>query len=1176
MTPFSSLHNHTSYSILDSLISVKDLFYRAKELEQPAIAITDHGSLSGMWEGLKYSRETGVKLIAGCEMYFLNDVSKKDERFRHIILLARNAIGYRNLLTLNKEGFDNRAIFAKRVYPLIDWKLLEKYHEGIICLTACSNGIISQLLMNKKVDEAEAQIKRLQSIFGEDLGLEVQANTLKRNSSFYSESVEQVFINTHLIRLGKKFNIRVVATTNAHYVKQEDHEVHDTTLAIGSHQPIYSNFRLKYDSPDFYMKSGDEVKSFFERNYGDFANELCANSLFFADRCEFPDWINPKYSNPSGKELPLFPIKDEADYIEFQSWFAVQNDEIKKLAEDSAYLRFKSYQGYERYKGRLRSEQQEEYIKRIETELSVLDFQGFSSYMLIVGDYVNWARNNVVPVGCGRGSGAGSLIGFLLGIHQADPIKYGLIFERFQAKGKLSPPDYDLDFGAKDRYKVVDYIIKKYGEDYVAHISNFNTITPKVYVRDISRCHELGGSKEEAVKIGNNIADVIPAEIKSKKELDKISLYAEYAKRYPKLTQNDAILGKFRNLSTHAAAIVIGKRPLVGLVPLRRDKDGVLSVEYEKNTTEENGLVKMDLLGLSTLDIIANTNALIEANGKTPPVVDYDFYDFYDEKTYNLITKGDTYGVFQFGTSGGTIDLCKKIKPKNIDDLSIITTLARPAAANIRKEFIETREGKRESNLLHPILKGAFEKTYGYGLYDESILRLGSDVAGWDLNEADRIRKMIKEKGKNPDKEKKLGEEFIEGAMKNKGLTNEMASAIWNNEIKKFAGYTFNKAHSITYSMISYNTAFLKAHFPAEFLLANLMFEVSSNTPMAKVNITKIKNEIKAHKIKIIAPDINKSQLHYTMKDNCLITGLDALKFVSEEAVSDIIIKRPFKDFQDFMSRVDSKNVRSNTIQALASCGCLDFSGISRQLIFLYCSDYRKKLQSWSKKHNTTNEQFIYPWPTNEFKWEVPQIYALEQFYLGDAFVCGIKDAYGSFFKDGDFTTLEKVKRAQDKTNHRSIKGVVRDLFEFRVKKEGSRYQGQAMAKISIEDIFGTQCGVTIFPDRWEMLQDRIKEICGDKVKFEIGVAIHFSGSSNLYEDNTGIILDKLYNALPIPQKPSELKAKRVSLKRSKEETNSNISSNNTTSLFEEIEEDLILEGAIDFPDGWDENNDWD
>src|ERR1019366_192690 len=309
MTPFSSLHNHTSYSILDSLISVKDLFYRAKELEQPAIAITDHGSLSGMWEGLKYSRETGVKLIAGCEMYFLNDVSKKDERFRHIILLARNAIGYRNLLTLNKEGFDNRAIFAKRVYPLIDWKLLEKYHEGIICLTACSNGIISQLLMNKKVDEAEAQIKRLQSIFGEDLGLEVQANTLKRNSSFYSESVEQVFINTHLIRLGKKFNIRVVATTNAHYVKQEDHEVHDTTLAIGSHQPIYSNFRLKYDSPDFYMKSGDEVKSFFERNYGDFANELCANSLFFADRCEFPDWINPKYSNPSGKELPLFPIK---------------------------------------------------------------------------------------------------------------------------------------------------------------------------------------------------------------------------------------------------------------------------------------------------------------------------------------------------------------------------------------------------------------------------------------------------------------------------------------------------------------------------------------------------------------------------------------------------------------------------------------------------------------------------------------------------------------------------------------------------------------------------------------------------------------------------------------------------------------------------------------------------
>lgn len=1166
MTPYISLHNHTSYSILDSLLSVKDLFYRAKELEQAAIAITDHGTLGAAWEGLKYAKETGVKLIMGCEMYFLDDISKKDERFRHIILLAKNTIGYRNLLTLNKEGFDNRAIFAKRVYPLIDWNLLEKYHEGIICLTACSNGIISQLLMNKKMDEAEAQIKRLQGIFGEDFGLEVQANTLKRNASFYSESVEQVFLNAHLIRLGKKLNVKVVATTNAHYLKKEDYEIHDTTLAIGSHQPIYSNFRLKYDSPDFYMKTGDEIKSFFERNYGDFASELCANSLFFADRCEFPDWINPKYSNPSGKELPTFPINDELDYTEFQIWLSNQGDDVKKLAEDSTYLRFKSYQGFERYKGRLRSEQQEEYIKRIDTELSVLDFQGFSSYMLIVSDYINWAKNNGIPCGPGRGSGGGSLIGFLLGIHQADPIKYDLIFERFQTKGKLSPPDYDLDFGAKDRYKVIDYIIKKYGEDYVAHISNFNTITPKVYVRDIARVHELGGSREEAVKIGNNIADVIPAEVKSKKDLDKISLYVEYAKRYPKLTQNDVILGKFRNLSTHAAAIVIGRRPLVGLVPLRRDKDGALSIEYEKNTAEDNGLVKMDLLGLSTLDIISNTNSLIEANGKKPPIVDYDFYDVYDEKTYNLITKGDTYGVFQFGTSGGTIDLCKKIKPKNIDDLSIITTLARPAAANIRKEFIETREGKRESNLLHPILKGAFEKTYGYGLYDESILRLGSDVAGWDLNEADRIRKMIKEKGKNPEKEKKLGEEFVAGAVKNRGLTLEMASAIWNNEIKKFASYTFNRAHATTYSMISYHTAFLKAHFPIEFLLANLMFEVDSNSPVAKVNIAKIKNEIKAHKVKIIAPDINKSQLHYAMEGNKLITGLDALKYVSEDAVKDIIAKRPFKNFQDFMVRVDSKKVRSNTIQALAACGCLDSFDISRQLIFLYCSDYRKKIQVWIKKHDPNQEQFIYPFP-QELSWESSQVYALEQFYLGDAFICGIKDAYGKFFKEGDFVSLEKVKKSQDKTNFKSIKGVVKDLFEFRVKKEGSRYQGQAMAKIMIEDIYGNQCSGTIFPDRWEMMQDRVKEICGNKFKFEIGIALHLSGTTNHYDDDVGLIIDKLYNVAPIPQKPIELKGKKISLRPKKDLT----IKQEDMSLFIEIEEELINEGMID-----DEIDDWD
>ncbi|HWZ23098.1 MAG TPA: PHP domain-containing protein, partial [Cytophagaceae bacterium] len=301
MTDFVSLHNHTHFSILDALSSPKDLLNRAKELGQKAVAITDHGSIGAAWDAFKASKGTDVKLIIGCEMYFLDDVTKKNERFRHIILLAKNAIGYKNLLTLNKEGFDNSVVYTKRVYPLIDWKLLEKYSEGLVCLTSCSNGIIAQLLMTKKSDEAEVALKKLMGIFGDDLGLEIQANALKRGSNLYNDIIEQATVNRWLINLGKKHNVRVVATTNSHYIKKEDHETHDMLLAIGSHQPTYSNFRLRYDCPDFYMKTGDEVKTFFERNFGsDYAEEVCANTIYFADKCEEPLWIDPKYSNPSG------------------------------------------------------------------------------------------------------------------------------------------------------------------------------------------------------------------------------------------------------------------------------------------------------------------------------------------------------------------------------------------------------------------------------------------------------------------------------------------------------------------------------------------------------------------------------------------------------------------------------------------------------------------------------------------------------------------------------------------------------------------------------------------------------------------------------------------------------------------------------------------------------------
>jgi len=791
MTDFVSLHNQTDYSILDSLCSVKELFEKARELGQSAIAITEHGSFASAWEALKFSKITGVKLIIGVEIYFRDDV-KNDDRMRHLILLAKNATGYKNILTLNKLGFDTDSRIGKRVYPVIDWDLLEKYSEGVICLTACGNGIISQLLMNRRFDDAEIALLRLQNIFGDNLGIEIQPNNMQRGVNIYNDEIDQKFLNYKLIKMGEKFRIRVVAACNTHYINKEDYETHDVLLAIGAKQPIYSYYRLRYPVSDFYLKSGDEVKSFFSRNYGDeLAEEFCINSLFFASKCEDPVWIDPKYSNPSGKELPIFPVKDEPDYDDFLKWNGIQKENVKKLDEDKRYLRYVCDTFFDKRTVGINSEKIPEYKQRIIEELDVLEYHGFSSYMLIVADYINWAKKNNIPVGCGRGSAGGSLIAYLLGIHEADPIKYGLIFARFHNKEKSSFPDIDTDFAPSGRGLVQDYLRQKYGDDYVAHVSNVNTITPKVYVRDIARSCELGGSREAAVQVGNNVADCIPADIKNiDQALEKVPLFSEYCKKYPEFLKHKAICGKYRAWSTHAGGVIISQRSLVGLIPLRRDKDGALAIEYDKDKAEDNGLVKMDTLGLSTLDIISKTLNLIEASGKPIPEEMYN-YDAYDKKTYDLISSGDTFKVFQFGTSAGTIDLCKNVKPQNIDDIVNINALARPSAKDMRQDFIATKNGKRKMTLLHPTLERGFGKTYGFGLYEECLMYLAQDVAKWSLHDADRLRKLTKAKGKYPEKVRQWKKEFIESGVNN-GINEQIVKRIWDEVVEPFGGYGFN------------------------------------------------------------------------------------------------------------------------------------------------------------------------------------------------------------------------------------------------------------------------------------------------------------------------------------------------------------------------------------------------
>jgi DNA polymerase-3 subunit alpha len=1157
MPDFVSLHNHTHYSILNALSSPKDLFLKAKELGQKAIAVTDLSTFAAAWESLKASKETGLKLIIGCEFNFVNNAEKKDDRIRKIVLLAKNMEGYQNILMMNRKAFDQGLQLTKKLIPLVDWELLKKYSSGTICLTGGGDGIIANLINNKKMQEAEDQLKLLKDIFKDDLGVEIQPNNMIRQANYYNDAINQIFTNFQLIKLAQKLDVKIIPATGSFYINKEDAEVFDVMLAIGSMQPLYSNNRLKFTVPDFYVKTGDEIKAFFERNFGEeFALQICRNTIDFADRCEEPNWIDPKFTNPTGKELPDFPVKDEEDYSVFLEWKQKQSEEFQKLEEDKLYLRYKCYLSLDK---KIPKEKYQEYKNRLEEELDVLYFCGVSSYMLIVADYVNYCKKNGIMVGPGRGSVGGSLVAYLLEIHQADPVAYGLVFERFHNKQKQSYSDIDLDFAKEKREQVIEYISNKYGKDNVVQISNYNTLTPKVYCRDLARSCELGGSRQEAVKIGTSIADSIPKDIKNiKSAFEQCALFVEYSKRYPELKKYMTVSEKPRATSIHASGIIIGKRPLTGLIPVKKDKDNIISVEYDKDDAEDNGLVKMDVLGLNTLDIINETNNLIKMSGKEVPG-DID-YEVYDKKTYDLISAGNTFCVFQFGTSAGTIDLCKKIKPKNIDDLAIITTLARPSSKDIREDFIKSKRTKKMNKLIHPSLENALKNTYGYSIYDESLLILAKDVAGWDLAEADKLRKLTKEKGKNPEKAKRWEQEFIEGAIKN-GLDKETVQKIWDEIVIPYARYSFNKSHAVLYSMISYHTAYLKAHYPIEFLLANLKAEVNSGAKIAKLNIEKIKQEIRSYDVNILPPDINKSDMSYKLIDSkTLLTGLDALRSIGDPAIEEILKERPFNSFFDLMYRTDSSKVRSSSIQALAASGALDSFNIPRHLMFIYCSDYRKKLTTWLKKHDPKTEKFEYIWP-EEKEWTKQEIFALERHFIGENMSVNKYEGYGNFFKNNNYVNIKDFINLPKKTQIPSIKGEVKDFFELKVKKEGSKFLGMSMCKIVVEDINGDSISLTIFPDSYKSITEGLRKQYGNKIKLEVGICLHFSANLDEYEGERTLSLSNLYSIAPIPQIPKYVKVEKT-IKPTKEIEKKQAQSDINT--MSDIEAQMVEEGLID------------
>jgi DNA polymerase-3 subunit alpha len=836
MLGFANLHSHTCYSQLDAIIRVNQLFKRAKELGQTAIAVTDHGVMSGIYEAYKASKATGVKLIPGNEIYFVEDLNDEKSKRRHLVLLAANYHGYKNLLKITAVGFQHATVVMGKEYPRVDESILRQYSEGLFATSACGGSIIANSIFHNDMGKAKQYALIFKDIFGDRFFIELQPHNLTRTDKKTGITFDQRLLNHKLKEIAEELNIQMVATCDSHYLTPKHEKYHDMVLAISDKKPLDDLTRHRYatymscalcegtskypkDSdklciscagtgigrilpcPEFYVKSEEEIKAFFKKEYGEeFANRLIINTAKIAAICE-----EPKYLEPTVDRLPRFDwshISKCDDAKDFESWLASKPN-MQAIREENAYLRYKVWKVFTQYTKDFPVETKKIYWDRLLYEIDILESRNFCSYMLIVADFIDWARKNKIDVGPGRGSCAGCLVAFFLGIHTVDSIKYGLLFERFHNKEKKSLPDIDTDFSPRGRERVVEYVRQKYGPRHVAYISNINTITPKVAISDIARSLNIGGDKSTAFKLAKEITADIPDKVTEDDtviDIDTMDRALKYSKKlktfvqeYPELLDYaNEIVGLPRAMSTHAAGVIISDIPLDDYVPLRTDKDGRVAVAYDKDTCEEVKLVKIDFLGLDTLDILRDAYEMAKNIGLNIP--DPDHIPEYDELTFKLIRSGRVVGCFQL--EGTTLaPLCKPLQPNSIEDIALINALGRPGVSKAeRQEFIERKAGRKPVTYQHPLLSSILKHTYGIKVYEEDMLHIAAAVAGWDRSKADSLRKIAKLKEKGLELQKKTGAEFIKDSMVFSKISQEEAEMIWHDVILPFGKYGFNKS----------------------------------------------------------------------------------------------------------------------------------------------------------------------------------------------------------------------------------------------------------------------------------------------------------------------------------------------------------------------------------------------
>lgn len=1062
---FTHLHLHTQYSFLDGAIRIKDLIKRVSELGMKQVAVTDHGNMFGALDFYKQAKAGGIKPIMGIEAYITGgaDYRHKVRENYHLILLAENDIGYKNLRKLSSEAFIN----GKYYFPRIDKKLLYQHREGIIATTACLGGEVGKKFADGNSDGARTAAREFLSIFGRDnFFLEVQPNGIPMQEK----------VNAQLAQLSRDENIRLVATNDCHYVMREQHDAQNILMAIRQQKAWDDPSLHKHETDAFYIRSPEEMHDLLVGTYPD----AFANACEIGNRCKVDMDLGKIY-------LPPFPCPDR---------FKDEEDYLRHLTQQGLLRRAKELP----YKIDM-----DEYQARLETELKVIIRMGFSGYFLIVQDFINWAKSNEIKVGPGRGSGAGSLVAYVLRITDIDPIPYNLLFERFLNPERVSMPDFDVDFMQEGRGEVIKYVADRYGRDHVGQIATYSALNPKSAIKDVART--LGIPFSEI----NELTKPMPLLIEGKKPdlkqaLEYAPLLKDKAKNdplYKRVLDNAGILeGLYRQAGMHAGGVVIGENNLVDYVPVFLGANGELVTQFDKDKVEDAGLVKFDFLGLKTLDVIAQAEKLVnrridDENLLPPeeikqrlrrhlhakpddikiPHLEVELLAPDRKEVFDLVGSGDTLGIFQI-ESGGFSDMCRRLKPDCFEDIIAAGALYRPGPmqSGMVDDFIDRKHGRKKVVYPHPLLEPVLKPTYGTIVYQEQVLQCAQVLSGFTLGGADILRRaMGKKKFEEMEKQRAI---FVSGAEKN-GVTKEAAGQVFDT-IEKFAGYGFNKSHSAAYAMITYQTAYLKRFYPVEFMAA-LLTTSSDSTD----DVVKYIREARMQNIKVLPPDINVSMRHFTVdyspneeKETTIGKirfGLSAVKGLGDAALETILTTRrehgPAKSIYQFCEQIPNSKVNKKALEALIKSGAMDtFLRPRKQLMMVIDKALAQAQRKNKDKSRGQTCMFdMFSTQTEEVLEDYPQ--TLE--YVQREKLQMEKETVGFYLSGHPLEPYEKIARSlgaistADLASARhleevSLMGVVSQLKERPLKSGKGRW-----AVVVLEDGFG-QTEVLCFSSSYE------------------------------------------------------------------------------------------------------------